>query len=57
MVDFLLAIPYAKIHQATFQAWQRRDTWATMRTIIPEAIQEEEKTESRCKAHFRKHER
>jgi hypothetical protein len=42
MVDFLRAIPYAKIHEATFQAWQRRDTWATMRTVIPEAVQAEE---------------
>jgi len=42
MVDFLLAIPYAKIHEATFGAWQGRDTWATMRTIIPEALQADE---------------
>src|SRR5712692_1299735 len=42
MVDFLRAIPYAKIHEATFQAWQRRDTWATTRTGIPEAVQADE---------------
>ncbi len=42
MVDFLKAIPYAKIHAATFQAWQRKDTWATTRTVIPEAIQADE---------------
>jgi hypothetical protein len=42
MVEFLRAIPYAQIHAATFQAWQQRDTWATTRTVIPEAVQADE---------------
>jgi hypothetical protein len=42
MVDFLRAFPYTKIHAATFQAWQRKDTWATTRTVIPEAVQADE---------------
>ncbi len=41
MVDFLMTIPFAQIHKATFQDWQKRDTWATMRQVIPEAIQAE----------------
>jgi hypothetical protein len=39
MVDFLMMIPFTQLHEATFPAWQKRDTWKIMRNIIPEAIQ------------------
>src|SRR5262249_32775994 len=42
MVDFLRAVPYAQIHGARFEAWQRSDTWDTTRTVIPEAVQADE---------------
>ena len=41
LADFLIGIPFAEIHEATYQVWQSKDTWATMRKVIPEAIQAE----------------
>lgn len=41
MIDFISTIPYTKIHQATFSAWQEKATWAETRKLIPEAIQAE----------------
>lgn len=41
MVDFILTIPFAKLHEATYQAWLNVETRATMRAQIPEVIQAE----------------
>lgn len=42
LLDFIVAIPFAKIHAATVQAWQNQITWPMVRETIPEAIQAEE---------------
>ncbi|MDQ2905317.1 MAG: hypothetical protein ABI456_09660 [Ktedonobacteraceae bacterium] len=42
MVEFLTAVPFTTIHEATFPAWQQKDAWATLRKSIPEAMQAEE---------------
>ena len=39
LLDFILTTPFAKIHEATYQAWQNKATWATIRPTLPEAVQ------------------
>jgi len=41
MVDFVMAIPFAQIHEATSQARLQKETWATMQAHIPEIVQVE----------------
>jgi hypothetical protein len=41
MVDFLLTVPFAKICEATCQARQNKENWATLLASIPEAVQAE----------------
>lgn len=41
MLDFIAAVPFTEIHHATMHAWQEKETWATTRRSIPEAIQAE----------------
>jgi hypothetical protein len=41
-IEFLSAIPFASIHEATFAAWQNEDLRATLHTTIPEAALAEE---------------
>ncbi len=40
--EFLSAVPFADIHEATFAAWQNQDLRATMHATIPEAALAEE---------------
>jgi hypothetical protein len=38
MLDFILATPFTKIHEATYEAWKNRATWETIRPTLPEAV-------------------
>jgi hypothetical protein len=39
MVDFILTIPFAKLHEATYQAFINRESGEEMRSHIPEIVQ------------------
>lgn len=41
MVDFVTTIPFVKIYEATYQAWQNKETWTMMYAHIPEVAQAE----------------
>ena len=52
MVDFILTIPFAKLHEATYQAFINRESEEEMRSHIPEIVQvgiiEEEYQRRKC---------
>lgn len=39
MVDFLTAIPFARLHEVIYPARQKKERWETIRERIPEAVQ------------------
>lgn len=42
MLDFLAAIPFTRMHEATAQARHKQESWESMRETIPEVRQAEE---------------
>lgn len=42
LLDFIAAVPFAAIHEATHEAWLNKATWATVRPTLPEAAQAEQ---------------